>query len=92
MDHSDKLKMAQVLADSWKYSKKASLPNDINFPSFLFQSADKENFAPPAAKKLKQTDASFTPNFSDSQPEQLLSKTVFLQNCSNVVVNIHMAK
>ena len=92
MDHSDKLKMAQVLADPWKYSKKASLPNDINFPPFLFQSADKENFAPPAAKKLKQTDASFTPNFSDSQPEQLLSKTVFLQNCSNVVVNIHMAK
>ena len=50
MDHSDKLKMAQVLADPWKYSKKASLPNDINFPPFLFQSADKENLAPPAAK------------------------------------------
>ena len=95
MDHQDKINMAKVLADPWVYTKKRSIVDVIDGSDYAAEFGQ-ENLAP---KKICVNIQPSRPVVHDGpvqmpavDPMQELQKTVQLNNCSNVVVNVYLAK
>ena len=95
MDHQDKINMAKVLADPWVYTKKRSIVDVIDGSDYAAEFGQ-ENLAP---KNFCVNIQPSRPVVQDGpvqmpavDPMQELQKTVQLNNCSNVVVNVYLAK
>ena len=97
MDHEDKLTMAKVLADPWRFTKKRSAVHDIEAEMFVQPKRafiDKENmpansnkFSPPALPPASSNSA--CPNTSGLEE---LQRAFTLNNCSNnnITFNVYL--
>ena len=96
MDHEDKLLMAKVLEDPWRYTKKRTIVQEVDgsfFPDtkrplLQFETCAKENIPPP----LFSNTARPTREVPIPHEEQLekLQRNFTLNNCSNVVFNVYL--
>ena len=85
-DHDDKIKMAHVLANLWKYQKKTFV-DEIN----LFEGFDQENIPPVPLKKPRPT-VQIHHQQEETNVLDEVQKSVILNNCSHVVMNVYLGK
>ena len=86
MDHDDKIKMAHVLANPWKYQKKTFV-DEIN----LFEGFDQENIPPVPLKKPRPT-VQIHHQQEETNVLDEVQKSVILNNCSHIVMNVYLGK
>ena len=92
MNHQDKLDMAKVLSDPWRYSKKRTIVDEVDsIQNSKFVDVRNEN-CPPPVKQPKPTVIEVQPPLNGQSPLDQLHKMVSLTNCSNIVMNVYLGK